>query len=146
MPTKGYRTEIAIDATAERVWSIMSDIDRWPEWTPSVDHAQRLEDAALTVGSTARLKQPKFPAATWTVTHLEPGRSFTWEARGLGFTTRGIHRIEGEPTGPVRVVLEIELRGALALLMWLPTAGITRRYVDMEARGLKEHAEESRTA
>jgi uncharacterized membrane protein len=138
----GYRTEIEVDAPAERVWSIMSDVGRWPEWTDSVDDVQRLDEGPLEVGSQTRVKQPRFPSAVWTVTDLEAGRSFAWEARGLGFTTRGVHGVDGGEES-ARVVLEIQLRGPLAPVMWLLTAGITRRYVDMEARGLKARAETS---
>ncbi|MDQ6807632.1 MAG: hypothetical protein M3065_22390 [Actinomycetota bacterium] len=42
------------------------------------------------------------PSTVWTVTELEPQRSFTWETRSPGVITSGGHAIEpGEPGGSV---------------------------------------------
>lgn len=141
-----YRTEIAIDAPADVVWPIMSGVERWPEWTASVEKVERLEDGPFQVGSSARVKQPKLPVAVWTVTALDEGRSFSWEAKGPGVRTVGMHEIEDAGGNAVKVVLSIRSTGFLAPVMGLFISGLTRRYVDTEAQGLKQRAESETAA
>lgn len=132
-------TSIDIAAPMTRVWAVLSDVRRWPEWTDSVD-AVELDDDALRVGSTARVKQPKLPRATWRVTELEPGRSFTWVAGAPGLTSTGSHELE-EFEGVTSARLCLRQSGPLAPLMRLLIGRLTERYVELEARGLKRRSE-----
>jgi hypothetical protein len=36
---KELRTEIEIQASPEKVWQILTDLDRYPEWNPFIHHA-----------------------------------------------------------------------------------------------------------
>jgi uncharacterized membrane protein len=127
-------TTLDIDAPAERVWEVMADVERWPEWTASVERAERLDDGPLRLGSRARLKQPRFPPVVWEVTELEPGRSFAWTAKNVGLTSVGRHRVVARGEGGATVTLTLEQEGPMAPLLALLTGKLTRRYVDTEAR------------
>jgi uncharacterized protein YndB with AHSA1/START domain len=131
-------TEIA--APADRVYEVMSDVERWPEWTPSVTRVALLGGGPFAVGSRALVRQPKFPPATWTITEIVPGRSFTWVSNGPGFRAVGRHAVE-PASGGSRATLSLELQGALGGLWGRLTRGITERYVGLEARGLKARSE-----
>ena len=67
----GFRISIDINAPAHRVYEVMSDIERWCEWTPSVTSIKRLDSGPFVVGSRAVIRQPKFPPALWTVTAID---------------------------------------------------------------------------
>jgi uncharacterized membrane protein len=134
-------TVVDIDAPPERVWQIMSDVERWPEWTASVERAERLDEGPLSVGSRARLKQPKFPPVVWEVTDLQPGRSFSWTAKNVGVTSVGRHEIAPRGDSGSRVALSLRQEGPLAPLLALLTSKLTRRYVETEAQGLKRRCE-----
>jgi uncharacterized membrane protein len=134
-------TTVEIDAPPERVWEVMTDIERWPEWTASVERVERLDDGPLRLGSRARLKQPRFPSVVWEVTDLERGRSFTWTARNVGVTSIGAHRIVPGATGRVTVNLSLRQEGPVAPVLALFTGKLTRRYIQTEAQGLKRRCE-----
>src|SRR5213593_3932156 len=99
MPIHIERT-ININARPERVWPIMTDIERWPEWTDSIKSTERLEDAPFALGSTAKLRIRRAPAAgVWRVTELTEGRSFTWENDSGGVHGVATHLIEPDGGG-----------------------------------------------
>ena len=138
-----YEFSIDIDAPPQRVWAVMADVARWPEWTQSVTRAELVSPAPLGVGSKVRIKQPRLPAAVWTVTDFEPDGGFTWRAVVPGLTSDGVHRITPRPEGGSTVTLTLDQRGPLAPLLRLLTAKLTRRYIDFERRGLKARSDAS---
>src|SRR5919108_6017075 len=92
--TMKLERSIAITAPPDTVWSVLADIERWPEWTASMTTVQPLDPGGLAAGARVRIKQPRLPPLVWRVTALEPGRSFDWVARSPGATTVARHRIE----------------------------------------------------
>jgi len=80
-PMRKFSITIDIAAPAERVWQVMSDTDRWHEWTPSVTSVKRLGGGAFVVGSRVVIRQPRFPPALWKLTAIE--RYLAFEASGL---------------------------------------------------------------
>ena len=132
---------IAIDAPREKVWTVMSDVERWPEWTASVTSVALLAKAPFAVGSQARLCQPRLPVAVWTVTACEPEHSFTWQTGVPGVRTVAGHRVEATGSKSTRVTLSISWRGPLASFIGLLYRKWSRRSVGMEAQGLKQRCE-----
>ena len=135
-----FSHDIEIDAPPSRVWPIMSGVERWHEWTASIRGIKRWGEGPLAVGQRALVRQPRFPPAVWTVTAVEPGRSFTWESVGPGIHVTGRHSIEPTDRG-CRVTLSLSYHGLFGKLMGRLTSGITNRYIAMEAAGLKRRSE-----
>lgn len=135
-----FRITIDIAAPADRVWEVMSDTERWHEWTPSVTSIKRRDGGPFAVGSRLVIRQPKFPPAFWKVTAIEPGRSFTSESIGPGFQVVAHHSVEPIVTGS-KATLSLELRGPLGGVFGRMTRGITERYLAFEATGLKARSE-----
>jgi uncharacterized protein YndB with AHSA1/START domain len=131
----------SIQAPPERVWAILSDVERWPSWTASVRQVEL--DGALEVGAVAKVRQPKLPPTAWTVTEVRPGRSFTWESKAPGSRAVGEHEITPTGDGACEVRLRLEQSGPLGSLVGLIYRGLTRRYVQMEADGLTAEATRS---
>lgn len=141
MGTTTFETEVDIAASPDTVWAVMVDVEQWPTWTASVTEVRRLDDGPFGTGSRVRIRQPGFPAATWQVTALVAGESFTWAAPGLGFRTTAEHRVVPTPDGGSRVTLVLSQEGLLAGLMDRLTGAKARRFVQTEADGLKARAE-----
>lgn len=134
---------VDIDAPTERVWDVLTDIDRWSEWTNSVTSARRLDKGELRAGSRAELAQPRIPKGVWTVTMVEPGLSFNWEQSGPGVRTTARHRLEALPDGGTRVHLAVEQAGWLGVTVGRFYRKLTDRYLAMESAGLKVRSESS---
>ena len=136
----GLRHTVTIAAPPERVWSVVVDVDRWPERIPTVDAVERLDAGPLVVGSRTRLQQPRLPTAVWTVTELTQGSSFTWVSRSPGVTVTASHLVEPHPDGS-RLTLAVDVSGSVAWIGWLMTRSLTKRYVETEAASMKMAAE-----
>ncbi|MGI8879013.1 MAG: SRPBCC family protein [Jatrophihabitans sp.] len=128
-------------AEPEQVWSVLQDIRHWPEWTKSVISVEPLDDAPLRVGSRARVKQPGMPAMIWEVTELTAPSEFTWQSKSAGVRVLGRHLLAPLPGGGTKITLTIDQRGLLAPLVKALTGARTKRYVTMEANGLKAAGE-----
>lgn len=138
------RTEKEIAAPAEVVWQVFSAVERWPEWTESVTKLTALDGPELRPGARFEIRQPRFPKLVWEVTAVEPGASWTWVTRSPGATTTATHNVR--PAGPDRTVVEqvLDQGGVLGGLVARLMAATTRRYLEMEAAGLKARSEERR--
>lgn len=135
-------TQVDIDASPERVWAVMSDVERWPEWTDTVTAVTRLDADSLGLGSRVRVEQPKLPPTEYVVTEFDPGEGFTWVATGPGVRTTARHRIEPLGGSGSRVRLSVEQSGPVGRVMGrLFFTRLTDRYLATEAAGLKARSE-----
>ena len=139
-PSRLFDIAVDISAPPDRVWEVMTDVEKWPEWTESVHDVKRLDKRPFGIGSRARIKQPKFLPAVWEVTEFDPGRSFTWVTRSPGMVASGRHRVEPTAHGS-RATLSVAYSGLLGGLVAKVLAGITDRYLMFEAAGLKQRSE-----
>ena len=136
-----FSIEVDIQAPADRVWSIMRDVERWPEWTPTVRKIRRLDRGPLAVGSRAIIHQPKLLPAKWKVTEIdERPLSFTWITRAPGMLLEGRHRV-ADHGDTSRAALSIQFSGLLGPFFARVTANINDRYLALEAAGLKQRSE-----
>lgn len=135
---------VDIAAPPERVWEVLSNVEYWPEWTPTVTSVRLLDDGPLRPGSRAKISQPRLPETEYVVTELTPGRSFTWVAAGPGVLTTARHDAEPLPGGGTRVRLSVSQAGWLGSVMGRLYRGLTDRYLTNEANGLKARCEEER--
>ena len=134
------RTDIS--APRNRVWSVLEDVTRWPEWTASIESVELLDGAReLAVGVRARVRQPRLAPATWRVTALDPGRRFTWVSSVGGVTSTGMHVLADGPGGTTTFTNAVEQRGLLAPVVRLVFGRLVHRYLDLETQGLKRRCE-----
>jgi uncharacterized protein YndB with AHSA1/START domain len=135
-----YEFQVSIAAPVARVWATLTDVERMPEWTESMTRVRRLDDGPLAVGSSARIEQPKLRPMVYTVTELVPEQTFTWAASTPGLRVVATHRLTAGDRD-VTLVNVVEVTGLLAPLLPPSIRERTRRYVELEAEGLKRQAE-----
>ena len=82
-----------IEASANVVWHLLTDLDAWPRWGLSVAAAE-LDVAGFELGSTGRVWTPVGIALPFNISQLDPGRSWGWRVAGVPATHHGV-----EPRG-----------------------------------------------
>jgi len=139
---RDFSITIDIVAPPSRVWAVLSDIERWHEWTESVTSAKRLDTGPLAVGSKLILCQPKLPPAEYTVTALDEGKGFALETRSPGAVVVGNQWVEPVDGGS-RVTLSLQFSGLIGPTTAFIMRGMINRYLEMDAAGLKTRCESS---
>ncbi len=135
---------IEIAAPPALVWEVFSDVERWPEWTASVTTLRALDDPGLAVGRRFEIKQPRLPKLVWEVTELVEGESWTWEQRSPGGRTIASHEVTGTDGGRTLVRQRLDQQGPVGALVARLMRGTTKRYLELEAQGLKARSEQLR--
>ena len=96
-----------IDAPPATVWSVLTDLARYPEWNPLFPHA----DGDLATGQRITLRRAPgggFPGTIRPrVTALSPDTELQWESRLPGLIT-GQHRFTLKPGNGGTLVLQSE--------------------------------------
>jgi uncharacterized membrane protein len=133
---------IEIDAPAALVWQVFSDVESWPEWTPSVTSLVGRDGTGLDVGKRFAIKQPGMSKLVWKVSEIDPGSSWTWVQRSPGVHVSARHWVIPQPDGRTLVRQQLEQRGVLGALVGRLMVKKTKRFLEQEARGLKARAEE----
>lgn len=136
-----FRVTVEVAAPASLLWQQVADPLGWPPLTESIERVSWERGDSIAVGSRARVAQPRLGENVWEVVEVVPGRSFTWRAAQPGLTTLGTHEVS--EAGPDRstLTLGIDQSGLLAPLLSLLVGARSRRYVELEAAGLKRGAE-----
>jgi uncharacterized membrane protein len=139
-----FEESIDIDARQQRVWDVLTDLEGWPRRIETVDDVELLTPAPMSEGSRVRLRQPKLPEGTWDVTVFDAPSYFEWRQKSGGITSVAGHRVEMLEEGRSRLTLSLDMRGPL-----IPVAalfrGLTKRYMSIEAHGMKLAAESTET-
>ena len=78
----------------------------------------------------------------WEVTEVDPGLSWTWVQRAPGALTSARHDVIALPDGRTLVRQQLDQRGVLGALVARLMVNKTKRFLHLEARGLKARAEQ----
>ncbi|QGG94314.1 SRPBCC family protein [Actinomarinicola tropica] len=134
-------TSIDIGAPAATVWRVFADVERWPTWTESVTAVEPLDGSDLAVGRRFALRQPGMPRLVWEIASLDPGRGWVWSQSSPGARTTAFHEVVALDDGRTRVRQGVDQRGPLGMLVGLAMRRTSRRFLRMEAEGLRARAE-----
>ena len=137
-------SSVVIDAPTSLVWDVFSDVERWPERTASVTNLVALDGPGLAIGMRFQIKQPKLPKLVWKVTAAAPGVSWTWAQHSSGGSTVAHHALTSMDDGRTLVRQAVDQRGLVGAIVGRLMLRTTRRYLEMEAQGLKVRSEQLR--
>ena len=136
---------IEIEAPASIVWDVFTDVERWSQWTASIERIVAVDGPAIEVGKRFEIKQPRMPKLVWEVTEVEPGVSWTWRQKAPGSTAFATHEVTAVDGARTVVRQKIDQRGPIGVLVGVLTRRMTRRYLDLEAHGLRERSLKARS-
>ena len=142
---KELRTEIVINASPEKVWQVLTDLDRYPEWNPFICHAI----GKVKIGEPVDIDfQPDSQGLKLhcTVARNQPNRELSWKyhvTHPLLF--RGEHIFTIEPLGEnsVRFTDCEEFNGLLVFTQAKDIDTNTKRGFEAMDKALKARAEQS---
>lgn len=133
---------IEIDAPAQLVWEVFSDVEHWPDWTESVTSLVGHDGPDLAVGKRFSIKQPGMSKLVWRVIEIDSGSSWTWVQRSPGAHTSARHDVIPQPDGRTLVRQQLDQRGPLGAVVGRLMMNKTKRFLELEARGLKARSEQ----
>jgi uncharacterized membrane protein len=137
-------SSVVIDAPTSLVWDVFSDVERWPERSASVTNLVALDGPGLAIGMRFQIKQPKLPKLVWKVTAAAPGVCWTWAQHSSGGSTVAHHALTSMDDGRTLVRQAVDQRGLVGAIVGRLMLRTTRRYLEMEAQGLKVRSEQLR--
>ena len=74
-----------IDAPATVLWSLLTDLDRWPEWGPSITSAS-IDGDTMGLGATGVVRTIAGVDLKFTISEFDDGRSWAWKVAGIPAT------------------------------------------------------------
>ena len=105
--------ELLINASVQKIWSLVAEIDRWPSWNPAVKSAKL--NGAFEVGTTFNWKSGGISIVS-TLQEIQPTTKLVWTGKAIG--TRSIHvvSLQSTPAG-VLVCTSESFEGWIVSLM-----------------------------
>ena len=140
------KTSITINATPEKVWAVLTDFNRYPEWNPFI--TSLTGTVAVGRNITARIEPPGGSPMNFKpkVLAFEPAKEFRWLGHllfpGL-FDGEHIFEITDHGNGTVTFVQREKFGGILIPLFRKMLDVNTRQGFEMMNEKLKELAESS---
>ncbi|WP_280356570.1 SRPBCC family protein [Nocardia otitidiscaviarum] len=147
MPTISVTREIA--APPERVWAVVTDIDRAAEVMQGIDKVERVGGGTgFEVGTAWRETRTMFgrqSTETMAVTAIEPGRSYTVEADSHGTHVTSVITVTAQGDGTLLAMTfggeARGLAGKLAGVLGKLFEGATRKLVQRDLDDIAAAAE-----
>lgn len=134
-----FECEVTFTAEPATVWRIWTDVARWPEWDASKEIAQM--DGEFQAGTSGWVKKHNALGGTFTITSVEPGRSWISESPlPLGRVIFD-HIVEPLPGGQVRVVKSVQVEGGSAGLFRVLAAPRMRRDIEATLAALQQRVQ-----
>jgi carbon monoxide dehydrogenase subunit G len=136
-----FESTIDINASPEKVWTLIDKLEEWPQWMPSIKKIERHSKEPLAVGSQLSVTA-KVSGLTvtllMTITEFVPERNVVMQGKALGTNLTRFYNLE-PLDGATKATVGGEVSGVLA---WLARRG-GQVVSDEIARAVKKRIEES---
>jgi uncharacterized protein YndB with AHSA1/START domain len=103
---------VETSATAQAIWRLWADVERWPEWNAGVERIELRGPFA--VGSTILMTPPGDEPVELRIAEAVEPELFVDEADGGDFVVRTTHRVEAVGDERSRITYRMEITGPAA--------------------------------
>jgi uncharacterized protein YndB with AHSA1/START domain len=134
--------EIEITADADKVWEVMTGVEKWPTWNPDVEEASLSGDVAE--GTEFRWKV-RTGMINSTFKQVERPRLLAWTGKGFGVNAVHIWRLEPRD-GSTLVGTEESSEALLARILRGPFQKALKQSIDSGLMYLKTEVERTKQA
>ena len=134
--------EIEIDATADRIWEVLSDYGNVYKWAPIVAASRVLTASSTGLGAERACTIPGFGEVVETVTEWEDGSSLSYRVTGVPGVTDQQNRFSVTPEGDGSVVvLEVDLEMVAPEAQRAPAELQFAAVMEVTLAGLRQYVE-----
>jgi len=117
-----FESSVEINAPVKKVWTLVDNLEEWPQWMPSIKKIERVSKGPLTVGSqlsvTARVSRLTV-RLLMTITEFVSERAVVMEGKTLGTKLTRFYALE-----PVNDKTKVTVGGQVSgILAWLARRG-----------------------
>ena len=138
------RTEIEIEAPADRVWAVATDFNQWADWSPIINAASGVAQAGALLSITM-IGEDNGDGPTYEpiVLNADAPRFMRFQAKivtGSVFTNEKVFLLEPTDAGTKLVHIEV-FKDALVPLMWGQVQANVPSMLDSMNAALKEKVE-----
>jgi carbon monoxide dehydrogenase subunit G len=114
-----FRASAEIDATPEKAWALLNDVEEWPRWIPSLKKIEKVTKGPMDVGSRVLVVAKSLITVNlWmTITEFVAGRRVVMEGKVLGVKMTRYYTLEPVGQGKAKLTAGGEASGLLAFLV-----------------------------
>ncbi len=140
---KDIRTEIEINASAEKVWQVLSDFESFPKWNPFVVKVLGKAKEGARLEIEVQLPESRLLKFTPIVLKAEPNKELRWVGTMPTGAFRGEHfyQIESLAENKVRFIHGEHFSGWMVRLIWAMVGKATEKGYLLMNEALKREVE-----
>ena len=140
---KDIRTEIEINASAEKVWRVLSDFENFPKWNPFVTKVIGKPKVGEILEIEVQLPESRKMEFTPKVLRAEPNKELRWVGTTPLNSFRGEHFYQIEPLGEnkSRFIHGEHFSGWLVRLIWMIEGNKIEKGYRLMNEAIKKEAE-----
>jgi len=131
------KKEVIINASAEKIWKIQTDINKWPSWQKDVTEAKLKGELKKGTEFSWKAKGMNINS---TIEEVEPKNKIGWSGKSFGMSA--VHIWYFEKTGDkTKVISEESLSGTFPKLIKLIKPNFLEQSLEKSLKKLKTQAE-----